>query len=157
MPRFLSRFHALYACVFILLVTDCGSSPRVGDARRRGRASVRDRPPGQRLVLRQHRPELHTSCDLVRLLPGPPREPLLPRPDIEQRHNQRPDKLSLGGAEQRRDIQRRDERPGQKSTHQIRRVSPHAGHCSATPCPCRSTLPLAPGDELMPVRPSSGE
>ncbi|XP_031774849.1 alkaline phosphatase-like isoform X2 [Apis florea] len=140
-------------------IFDCGSSPCLGDARGRGRAGVRDRPPGQRLVLRQRGPELHTSCDLVRLLPGPPRGPLFPGLGIEQRHNQRPDKLSLGGAEQRRDIQRRDERPGQKSTHQIRRAPPPlAGHCSPPPAPCPprpNTVP--PGDELMPVRPSSGE
>lgn len=150
--------YVLYACPF--WVADCGRSPCMGDARRRGRASVRDRPPGQRLVLREHRPELHTSRDLVRLLPGPARDPLLPGPGIQQRHDQRPDKLSLGGAEQRRDIQRRDERPGQKSTRQIRRVHPpppRAGRSSPTPRPCRSTIPLyPPGDELMPVGSSSG-
>ena len=145
-------------------IADGGGASCLGDTRRRGRASVRHRTSGQCLVLRQRRPELYTSCDFIRLLSGSLREPLLPRFLVQQRHNERPDKLPLGGAEQRRDIQRRDEWPGQKSTHEIRRVSrtrrlPFAADLlhSAAPSPCRSTMPAAPGNELMPVRASSGK
>lgn len=141
---------------------DSRSATSLGDTRRRGCARVRHRSSGQCLVLRQHRPELYTSRHLVRLLSGSPCEPLLSRFHVEQRHNERPDKLSLGGAEQRRDIQRRDEWPGQKSTHEIRRVPwndqlPFADQCPlALPYPSHPALPPR-RKQLMPVSASSGE
>lgn len=109
------------------IITDSGRAEGVGDARGRGCAGVRRRAPRERPVLRQRRPELHPARDRLRRLPGPSRQPLLPGSNEQrecQRHNERcADKLSLGRAEQRGDIQRRDERPHAKSTHEIRRRS----------------------------------
>lgn len=112
------------------IITDGGCAEGVGDARRRGCAGVRHRAPGEHPVLRQRRPELHPARDRLRRLSGPSRQPLLTGSCGRQcqRHNElRADKLSLGGAQQRGDIQRRDERPGAKSTHEILRSPPFVG------------------------------
>lgn len=108
------------------VITDGGCAEGVGDARWRGCAGVRHRAPSEHPVLRQRRPELHPARDRLCRLSGPSRQPLLPGScwQQRQRHNELcADKLSLGGAQQRGDIQRRDERPGAKSAHEIRRSS----------------------------------
>jgi len=112
------------------IITDGGCAEGVGDARRRRCAGVRHRAPSEHPVLRQRRPELHPARDRLRRLSGPSRQPLLTGScgQQRQRHNElRADKLSLSGAQQRGDIQRRDERPGAKSTPEIRRSSLFAG------------------------------
>lgn len=145
------------------MITDGGGAAGVGDARGRGCAGIRHRAPCERPVLRQRRPELHTARDRLRRLPGPSRQPLLPgyEQHQRQRHNERrADKLSLGGAQQRGDIQRRDERPGAESTHEIRRWSfqqplvgrqrPAAVAAAATDVPRSVNSPVFPRkDELM--------
>jgi len=91
------------------VITDGGCAEGVGDSWWRGRAGVRHRTARGHPVLRQLRPELHPACDRVLCLPGSLRQPLLSGSRGQrqrQRHNERrPDKLPLGGAQQRGDIQ----------------------------------------------------
>lgn len=146
------------------IITDGGGAEGVGDARRRRCAGVRHRAPSEHPVLRQRRPELHPARDRLRRLPGPSRQPLLTGScgQQRQRHNElRADKLSLGGAQQRGDIQRRDERPGAKSTPEIRRTSLFAGRPVAADADDDDAVPRSADspvslrkDKLM--RPASG-
>lgn len=61
-----------------ILITDSRSAEGMGDTWWRGCTGVRHRAFGKRPVLRQRRPELHSTRNRIRILYGTSRQPLLP-------------------------------------------------------------------------------